>query len=301
MRQRALVFVALVMTLAVVAAGCIPTGRPPRLRFHASGYFRTAFSGSRWWLVTPDGHPFYSRGVDHVSADPDTDRTTGQCPYCNAIAAKYPSLDAWAATQVQRLRSWGFNTVSSWSDLDRLSAHMPYTDLLSMASGNDWFSPDFESHARDVAASDVAPKRDDPNLIGWVLDSELHWSPDWRSGNTLLADYLALPAGAPGRAVAETFVGDPSGFELALAKRYFSVTTAAIHAVDPNHLILGVKMVAQFTPVEVLEAASQYVDVFTVDDYTWVPGLADSLQKLWGPFAPVDPTLAARTRSSRSR
>jgi hypothetical protein len=163
-----------------------------------------------------------------------------------------------------------------------------------MASGNDWFSPDFETHARDIAATDVAPKRDDPNLIGWVLDSELHWSPDWRSGNTLLADYLALPAGSPGLAVAQQYTGNPSGFELALADRYFSVTTAAIRAVDPHHLILGVKMVAQFTPVEVLEAASKYVDVFTTDDYTWIPGLTDALQKLWGPFAPVDPTLSAQ-------
>jgi agarase len=287
-------FAALVAALAVLTAGCIPTSGPRRLHLDATGYFRTAYVGGRWWLVTPDGHPFYSRGVDHVSADPDTDRTTGQCPYCETIAAKYPSVDAWATTQVQRLRSWGFNTVSSWSDLDQFSSRMPYTDLLSMASGNDWFSPDFETHAQEVAATDVAPRRDDPNLIGWVTDSELHWSPDWRSGNTLLTDYLALPAGAPGRAVAEQYVDNPSGFELALADRYFSVTTAAIRAVDPNHLILGVKMVAQFTPVEVLEAASQYVDVFTVDDYTWIPGLTDSLQKLWGPFAPVDPTLAAQ-------
>jgi hypothetical protein len=264
------------------------------LRFASTGYFRTEYARGRWWLVTPDGRPFFSRGVNHVLPDPDTDRTTGVCPYCETLASKYPNLDAWATTTVQRLQSWGFNTVSSWSDLDRFASRMPYTDLLSMASGKDWFSPDFVTHAQSVAASDVAPRKNDPNLIGWILDSEIRWGPDWRSPNTMLADYLALPEGAPGRAVADQYVNDPSGFLRVLVDRYFSVTTSAIHAVDPHHLILGVKTVAQLTPPELLEEAGRYVDVFTVDDYAWNPGIADALNSLWGPFAPVDATLQAQ-------
>lgn len=229
-----------------------------------------------------------------MSADPDTDRTTGSCPYCAAVKADYPNVDAWAGTTVQRLRAWGFNTVGSWSDTDRFAGRMPYTELLSMASGDDWFSPAFETHAKAVAASDVAPRRDDPNLVGWILDSELRWSPDWRSPNTLLADYLALPEGTPGRAVADRHVGDANGFLRVLAARYFRVTTSAIRAQDPHHLILGVKMIAQLTPREVLVAARRYVDVVTIDDYTLLPGLNELIQQTWGPFVPVDATLAAQ-------
>jgi hypothetical protein len=132
---------------------------------------------------------------------------------------------------------------------------MPYTVLLDMASGNDWFAPAFKAHAQAVAASQVAPRRDDPNLVGWYLDSELRWGPDWRAQRQMLDDYLGLPAGSPGRTVAERHAGDPDGFLRALARRYFDVTTRAVHAQDRNHLILGTKMITQLTPRTVLRMA----------------------------------------------
>ena len=36
--------------------------------FEASGFFRTEKRDGRWYLVTPEGHPFYSLGVNAVSA-----------------------------------------------------------------------------------------------------------------------------------------------------------------------------------------------------------------------------------------
>ncbi len=263
------------------------------LSFPATGFFRTAAARGRQWLVTPDGRPFYANGIDHVTASPDDDRTTGRCPYCDAIVAGYPSLDAWADATVERLAAWGFNTLGAWSDTDRFASRMPYTVLLDMASGDDWFSPAFAENAAAIAASAVAPRRDDPNLVGWYLDSELRWGPDWRAQTTLLDEYLNLPPGAPGRTVAERHAGRPDRFLQVLAHRYFKVTTTAIRAQDPNHLILGCKMITQLTPRTVLRAARRYVDVLTVDDYTLLPGLDDAIQELWGPFAPRTPTLAA--------
>ncbi|MEX5352491.1 beta-galactosidase [Pseudomonas juntendi] len=37
--------------------------------FEAKGFFRTEKRDGRWYLVTPDGHPFYSLGVNAVAAD----------------------------------------------------------------------------------------------------------------------------------------------------------------------------------------------------------------------------------------
>jgi hypothetical protein len=37
--------------------------------FAATGLFRTERRGGRWWLVTPDGHGFFSLGIDVVSAE----------------------------------------------------------------------------------------------------------------------------------------------------------------------------------------------------------------------------------------
>ncbi|HLK91363.1 MAG TPA: hypothetical protein VKZ18_15805 [Polyangia bacterium] len=278
------------IVLALVAPAPV-SGAAPTLG--ATGFFRTAFAGGRWWLVTPDGRPFYANGVDHVTASPDVDRITGACPYCEAVAAAYPTLDAWAAATVARLEAWGFNTLGAWSDTGLLGSRIPYTVLLDMAAGDDWFSPDFAAHAAAVAASTVAPLRDDPNLVGWYLDSELRWGPDWRAQRPLLDGYLALPPGAPGRTVAERYAGNPDGFLRALAARYFRVTTTAVRAQDPNHLILGTKLIAQITPRVVLHAARRYVDVLTVDDYTLLPGLDQLVAQLWGPFARRSPTLSA--------
>ncbi len=276
----------------VTHSGVAPVASSATLRFRATGFFRTAFADGRWWLVTPAGRPFYSAGVDHVTSDPDVDRKTGRCPYCDAIAVKYPSLEAWQTATLDRLRKWGFNTLGPWSDNSTLGKHMPYTVLLSMASGNDWFAPSFVTNAQRVAKTQVAPLSDDPNLIGWYTDSELHWGPDWTNQQSLLDTYLTLPAGSPGRAAAEQDANNPGAFELALATRYFSVTTAAIRSVDPNHLILGVKAIAQLTPPQVVEAAAHYINVFSVDDYTLIPGLARNVQKHWGPFVPVDASLS---------
>jgi hypothetical protein len=41
--------------------------------FKASGFFRTEKRDGRWYLVTPQGHPFYSLGVNTVT--PDVDQT----------------------------------------------------------------------------------------------------------------------------------------------------------------------------------------------------------------------------------
>ena len=37
--------------------------------FAATGFFRTEWRDGRWWLVTPEGHGFFSLGIDVVSPD----------------------------------------------------------------------------------------------------------------------------------------------------------------------------------------------------------------------------------------
>jgi hypothetical protein len=53
-----------------------------------TGYFRTARIDGRWWLVDPDGHPFFSNGVNHVVAEGTVDRN-GHAAYHEAILAKH--------------------------------------------------------------------------------------------------------------------------------------------------------------------------------------------------------------------
>ena len=296
-----LVMAVMAVAAVLVGIGAVPASHdaasasPPTAitgSFSATGYFHVAqASDGRWWFVDPSGKPFYSTGIDHVSASPDVDVTTGQCPYCQAIAGEYPSTAAWAAATVAQLRSWGFNTMGDYSDTSTFAPLMPYTVQLTMASGNDWFAPSFVTHANQVAATQVAPLANDPNLIGYYTDSELAWGPNEDHDQSLLDQYLELPAGSPGLLEAQQYVGNPSGFATALATRYFSVTSAALHAYDPNHLNLGVKAESNDVPPELLQVASQYVDVFSIDDYALQPGDAAIPVQIWN-YLPVEPNFA---------
>ncbi len=118
----------------------------------ATGFFRVERVDGRWWLVTPEGHVFFSLGMDCVSHYEGT-ITTGreelftwlpgegdplarhagtvtavirgpvrQGRTFNFFAAnlerKYGPdwLAAWHDVTLRRLPSWGFNTIANWSD-----------------------------------------------------------------------------------------------------------------------------------------------------------------------------------------
>ena len=286
--------------------------------FEKRGFFYVAERDGRWWLVDPLGCAFLSKGVNHADPRGDWSPALGYSPYERAVRDRYGSFEAWVEETVVRLRSWGFNTIGAWS-YPSLFGQMPYTLILDvMASfGFDWvsgrvpdvFGPEFEAHAERVAAEKCAPRAVDPLLLGYFLDNELRWGPDWRSPKHLLDDFVRLPAGSPGKRAAaqvllDAFGGDlgklgsalgvplsslddllaysgdlPAGgafdkarrtFLRVLAERYFSVATGAVRRHDPNHLILGVRF-AGVPPREVLEAAAKYVDVITLNIYTWRP------------------------------
>jgi hypothetical protein len=282
------------------AAGPAPATKAPKSAktpYTGNGYFNLAQTKKGWSLVTPLGQPFYASGIDTVATNGSgTDQKTGVCPYCQTVANDYPSPAAWATATVAQLRSWGFNTIDSYSDDSLLKTQMPYEVELAMASGDDWFAQSFVTNADNVAASEVAPLANDPNVIGFYTDEELDWGPLLGSGantyNTLLAQYLALPAGSPGLAVAQQYEGDPSGFLKAIATRYFSVTTAAVRMYDTHHLILGVKAEGQEIEPSLLEAAQPYVDVFSIEDYQLRPGEAQGAEDFWSAYLPVQSNLA---------
>ncbi|MEW9622632.1 beta-galactosidase [Rhodanobacter geophilus] len=54
---------------AAPAAGTDRYGGNGGVRLQATGWFHTQKANGRWWLVTPDGHGFFSLGVDTVKAD----------------------------------------------------------------------------------------------------------------------------------------------------------------------------------------------------------------------------------------
>lgn len=290
--------IALELLLAFALSACSETSSPALdagteadagVLPEATGFFQVAEVGERWLLVTPDGEPFYSVGVNDVDPRGDTDNETGLCPYCEAVESIYDSPEQWAETAVARLESWGFNTAGAWSEDEILAPLMPYTKLLNYGGGqDDFFSNKFLERVATITEEQVVPLKDDPNLLGWFLDNELKWGKDWRNLRTMLDEYMLLEEGSPGREMAEQHEGDHEGFLLALASRYFRVTTEAIRDADPNHLILGARASSLSMPPQVPEASAPYLDVFSVNFYATTEGLFDALNKNWGPLVPIE-------------
>ncbi len=63
--------------------------------FEAKGFFRTEKRDGRWYLVTPDGHAFYSLGVNAVAADGGRTYVAGRESMFKALPGEGESLAAF--------------------------------------------------------------------------------------------------------------------------------------------------------------------------------------------------------------
>lgn len=116
--------------------------------FKATGFFRTHHDKTRWWLVDPEGHGFFSLGMSAVGPGevaplvPGTERLFGRLPprrgplgqawtgpsgpeghpgYSFALSNLVRSFGPewrgdWTDMTRSRLMAWGFNTVGTGSD-----------------------------------------------------------------------------------------------------------------------------------------------------------------------------------------
>jgi hypothetical protein len=187
-------------------------GGDRRVSLEATGFFRTEKLCERWWLVTPDGHPTWSLGVNNVNPNGDRDGVTGERLYQQAVDAAYDSDEAWALAATDRLRGWGFNTTGAWSTHELTLPWMAAAPILYIAgydwldgTRSDWFDPAWPQSV-EAAATGLAEQADEANILGWFLDNEISWGPDWRGLDTLLQAYLEMDAEAPGKAVAVDFL-----------------------------------------------------------------------------------------------
>jgi hypothetical protein len=125
-------------------------------RLDATGWFRTAQHEGKWWLVTPEGHLFFSAGADCVGTwsrtfvtgrddwfewlpaqdDPLFQGAYGYGKNAHSMAERiggegktfgfYASnlirthgegwASKWRVNTAARLHAWGFNTIGNWSD-----------------------------------------------------------------------------------------------------------------------------------------------------------------------------------------
>ena len=308
--------------------------------FGATGAFRSEKVDGRWWLVTPDGHPFFSNGLNSVRPTGTVDRN-GNAAYLDTVLDKYGTETAWADATLTRFSSWGINTIGGWSNVDLFAGRAPYTVSVSLADhdvpsgriADLWAASWVESVEAEIASA-TATRVNDPWLVGYFLDNELHWTKDFRAldqldyfaeraanepGKIHLVEWLRVryeddfaafaadfttPATNGGDLASATSLVNKSDGALAtrdawsgeVAERYFAVTDAALASADPNHLNLGTRFFGQLILPEVLAAAARHVDVVSINWYELTPE-AESLVGQLGPqFIPTENTLAEHRR-----
>ncbi|HLA25709.1 MAG TPA: hypothetical protein VJ028_00925 [Patescibacteria group bacterium] len=230
-----------------------------KIRGQKTEFFHTEMIDGKWWLVTPDGYGFISKGVNAFGYQEGKEKEG-----------------------IDILRGFGLNTIGAWSIAVRkntLQEKIPYGFLLDLLKTYaftqgidvqdqknfpDIFNDDFEKSIYNTIEAQSESLREhlinDPYLIGWWTDNELRWP---QEKNHILDVYLRLSASAPGRMVAEKFLkekfGAPilpkeakqieearDGFIEIAVKQYAKITHDVIKKYDKNHLILGERLF--FTP-----------------------------------------------------
>jgi hypothetical protein len=220
----------------------------------ATGHFRVEKAQDKWWLVDPDGHVFWSFGLDCVGSWQSTP-TVGRETYFTTIPDSGDFRAAnlrrkfgqdwatWSAAANDlahtRLRSWGMNTIANWSDASvyRLGK-TPY--VVSLGSGIAKAVPatlnatQFAATvAAQITADAVKDTANDPMCIGYFVDNEL----DWASSSE------------------------------AVANTYYQVVRARLKAVAPNKLYLGSRI---HTAAEgIYRAAAANCDVVGINRYAF--------------------------------
>jgi len=134
-----------------------------------TGYFHTRKIDGRWWLIDPEGAPFWSHGANSVGvnattpANPPRHELFEWLPEnsdpLHAVIMVHPGRNRPIAANFlagnlaqalghdheakarnlnhNRLRSWGVNTLGAWSDADMIrEARTPYTRIVANWSAN---------------------------------------------------------------------------------------------------------------------------------------------------------------------
>ncbi|HEY8517459.1 MAG TPA: hypothetical protein VIS07_18255 [Candidatus Binatia bacterium] len=205
----------------------------------ATGRFQIAEIDGVWWLVTPEGHGMFSNGVTGIDPEGDTTRE-GRNPYEENILARHGSVEAWAASTLERLCDLGVATLAGWTNsaIHLFTGKRAYPVSVSFydtAPGvpgwpvgytgrrlRDVFDPTWPEEALRFAreSSSLQTCASDPWCYGVFVDNELPWGASTLSVGTHLDAYLTLPAGAPGKVAVQRFfeeryAGDVAAFNAA--------------------------------------------------------------------------------------
>ncbi|MEO3946293.1 hypothetical protein [Gorillibacterium sp. CAU 1737] len=191
----------------------------PEQDYEATGFFRLdRDERGAHILVTPDGHAFFSSGVDCVNPNAkgptDGDGQMRDFLVENLMHAFGDDwYEAWSTITKHRLLDWRVNTVAAWSDLTfARQAKLPYVAMLDdypttshriYRDFPDVFAAEYAEQA-EAYACQLEPHCDDRYLIGYFMSNEPNWA--FVDGLNLGYELLRNPAELVSRTVLLDFL-----------------------------------------------------------------------------------------------
>lgn len=257
----------------------------------ATGFFRVQQHDGRWWMITPEGHPFICKAVAGLK----NGTSHNQQSKAKQI---FGSKEEWAKHEYANLKANGFNAAGAWSDTDFIlnaAQKIPYCVIISPLksfekkhysefknSRNAFvFGSELETAVKERMKK-AAIYKDDPWCIGYFIDNEI----PWKASN--LDCYLdELPADDPNHIAAKQWLSakgktrnelnprDLQEFAASLLDHYLGMAVKYLKEQDPNHMILGCRFNVwkdELSNPAIFKVAGKYMDVISVNHYNyWEP------------------------------
>ena len=268
----------------------------------ATGFFRIESIEGKWWFVDPEGHLFFSAGVNVITPTISTPITNRKNLF-ESMPPEYTQTvrvqreqpvtsfyqwniwrrfgesweKDWVDLTVRRMQFWGINTIANWStklvtDSQRMPYVLPITGWETKQAYlrfPDVYSPEFLQTSDSIAAKEAAIRKNDPFLVGYFIGNEPAWP---RRELDIINMILSGPDTATQRELQKFLAQEDTPkrrkeFFYVAYEKYLQVVTSAIRKYDPNHLILGIRF-AGSAPDEMIKA-SQFFDVFSINVYDY--------------------------------
>lgn len=270
------------------------------VRQEATGFFYSKKIGDRWWIIDPLGYPCYIRSMANVRIN-----YLSSANHKAAALEKYGQEEKWGIAANRRLKNdWYFNATTELNSYTRDVVNgLIYQEGVNLIStygehigtnvsdggstdfaGNNTmnvFDPEFIEWC-DTNVQSLADKKDDKWMLGRTIGNELPMDTE------MLYNYLRLSPADPtyhySYACAWTWFINMTGNEYATLEdvseemldlfvgfvydRYFSLATAAIKKYDPNHMILGTRMLTDIVSMPwALRFSGLHLDILTINWY----------------------------------
>ena len=240
-------------------------------RFPARGRFWITRRGERWWLVTPDGNPFWSVGCDGITKEatspkwddvhkalygwlpPHEGRFAGvwenswtggpvlaKADLIRRYGEEYAAV--WGQVCARRLHDWGFNTLGAWCQFEEVGRHeglrLPFVTIM----GNQGDGPQMAEGLPDVydaawdrgvkAATQAASRyKDDPWCLGHFYDNELGWCGGWHETPTVAQQVLAKGPESAAKRALVTMLRERHGGQIAALNAAWSTSFASFDSI----------------------------------------------------------------------